>query len=197
MNFNDDILLWLARIIGILGLSLLVLSSVGGVLLASHTTQKIKAKWLKGKIFKYHRLLSIIGASLFLLHPIPMVFANQTTAMQWFHIFVPFTAPKQTLMIAIGTIAAYALLIVTISSLYIKYMNRGVWRILHYGTYLFLALGLIHGLFISGEFKAGEVFEFEEPEKLFLLFLAAVTFLFPLWRVVIARQNKLKKPSAL
>ena len=194
--FNDDVLLWLARLIGILGLSLLVLSSVGGVLLASRTAQKIKAKWLKGKTFKYHRLLSIIGASLFLLHPIPMIFAHQTTAMQWFHIFVPFTAPKQTLLIAIGIMAAYALLIITISSIFIKYMNRRFWRVLHYGTYLVLALGLIHGLFISGEFKAGEIFEFEEPEKLFLLFLAAVALAFPLWRVIVVRRNKLKRLSA-
>ncbi len=47
-------------------------------------------------------------------------------------------------------------------------MNRRVLRTLHYGTYPVLALGLIHELFISGEFKAGEIFEFEEPEKLFL-----------------------------
>ncbi len=194
--FDDDILLLLARVIGILGLSLLILSSFGGVLLVSRTAQKIKAKWLRGKTFKYHRLLSIIGASLFLLHPIPMIFANQTTAMEWFHVFVPFTAPKQTLLIAIGIMAAYALLIVTISSIFIKYMNRRFWRVLHYGTYAVLVLGLIHGLFISGEFKAGEIFEFEEPEKLFLLFLAVVALGFPLWRVVIVRRNKIKSLSA-
>lgn len=94
MNFNDDLLFWLVRIIGRSGLSLLVISGGGGVSTASRTAQKIKAKWLKGKTFKYHRLLSIIGASLFLPNPISMIFAEQITSMQWFHIFVPSTAPK-------------------------------------------------------------------------------------------------------
>ncbi len=57
MNFNDDFLLWLARMIGIAGLGLLIISGVGGVLLASRLAQKIKVKWLRGKTFKNHRLL--------------------------------------------------------------------------------------------------------------------------------------------
>ena len=35
-------------------------------------------------------------------------------------------------------------------------MKRGTWRVLHYGTYLVLLLGLVHGLFISAEFREGE-----------------------------------------
>ncbi len=187
---NDDVLLYVARMIGIAGLGLLIISGVGGVLLASRMAQKLKAKWLRGKTFKYHRLLSIIGSALFVLHPIPMLFANQTTEMSWWHIFVPFTAPKQTFLIGLGTVSAIVLLVVTLTSIWIKYMNRKVWRTIHYGTYAVLFLGLVHGLFISGEFKPGEIFEFEEPEKILLLFMTAAALVLPIWRFIIIRRNK-------
>jgi len=118
----DDLLLKIARVIGLLGLALLIVSSVGGTLLASRTAQKIK--FLKGKTFTYHRTTSIVGAALFLLHPVPLLLAHATTGMRWWNIFVPFTAPKQGILIAWGTLAAYALLVVTISSLNIKKMPR-------------------------------------------------------------------------
>ena len=152
---NDDRLLWLARMIGLCGLGLLIFSSIGGVLLATRTAQRLKL--FKGKTFTWHRRLSLIGAALFLLHPVPMLFATQTTGgLHLNNVFVPFTAPKQSLWIGIGVLAVYALIVVTISSLYIKKMKRGTWRTLHYGIYLVLFLGLTHGLFISAEFREGE-----------------------------------------
>ncbi len=122
--------------------------------MASRTAQRLK--FLKGKAFKYHRLLSVIGACLLLLHPIPMALAHRTTGMNVASIFVPGLAPKQPLWIALGIIAAYILIVVTISSLRLKQIKRGTWRVLHYGTYLVFVLGLVHGLFISAEFRGGE-----------------------------------------
>lgn len=80
------------------------------------------------------------------------------------------------------------LLVVTLSSIYMHRINRSVWRFLHYGTYLVFGLGLAHGLLISGEFKAGESLEFDEPEKLLLLGLALVVLLFPVWRFYFRRK---------
>lgn len=163
---TDDRLLWLARMIGLTGLFLLVFSGIGGVLLASRTAQRLKL--FKGKTFTLHRRFSLIGATLFLLHPIPILFAPKTTGgLNLLHVVVPFTAPKQSLWIGLGVIAAYLLLIVTISSLYIKKMKRGTWRALHYGTYLVLLLGLTHGLFISAEFREGEgLFSGEKKQEI-------------------------------
>jgi hypothetical protein len=88
----DDLLLKVARMIGLLGLALLIVSSIGGTLLASRTAQKIK--FLKGQTFKYHRAVSFAGAALFLLHPVPLLLARTTTGMRWWNVFVPFTAPR-------------------------------------------------------------------------------------------------------
>ncbi len=188
---DSDLLLKIARVIGLLGVGLLVLSGIGGTLLASRTAQKIK--WLRGKTFTYHRTISLIGAGLFLLHPIPMVLARDKTGMGVLQVLVPFTAPKQNLLIGLGILAAYALIVVTVSSLRIKTVKRGVWRGLHYLTYAVFVLGLAHGLFISGEFKEGEGFEWRETEKILLLLVAATAALFPLWRVAVAYQNRVSE----
>lgn len=189
---SDDLLLKAARVIGLLGLALLIVSSVGGTLLASRTAQKIKA--LKGRTFTYHRTVSLIGAALFLLHPIPLLLAHHTTGMRWWNIFVPFTAPKQGILIAWGTLAAYVLIVVAVSSLYIKRIPRRQWRILHYGSYVVLGLGLIHSLTISNEFSSHEPFRITEPDK-FLLATVAVPLvaLFPLWRIVAARRLRIRR----
>ena len=189
---SDDLWLKLARVIGLLGLGLLIVSSIGGTLLASRTAQKIK--FLKGQTFKYHRALSLIGAALFLLHPIPLLLAHATTGMRWQNVLVPFTAPKQGVLIAWGTLAAYSLIVVTISSLYIKKMPRRWWRILHYGSYVVLGLGLIHSLTISNEFSRYEPFHIEEPDKFLLAVIAVpMVLLFPLWRVVTVYRLRVKR----
>ena len=191
---TDETMLILGRWVGILGLGLLIISGIGGTLLASRTAQKLK--FLKGRTFEYHRILSLIGAALFLFHPVPMIFATETSGMTLRNTFIPFTAPKQTLLIGLGTLAAYVLAVVTLSSIYIKKLKRSTWRTLHYGTYLLFVLGLVHGLFISGEFKEGELFEFDEPEKILLLVMTVMTLAFPVWRVRVAREKNAETSKA-
>jgi len=119
---SHTLLINLARVISILGLGLLTFSAIGGTLLASRTAQKIK--FLKGQTFKYHRTLSIIGAVLLLLHPIPLWLASKTTGVTLASIFVPFLANKQSLWVAFGTLAMYAMIAVTATSIYIKRIKR-------------------------------------------------------------------------
>lgn len=191
---SDDLLLKLARVIGLLGLALLIVSSVGGTLLASRTAQKIK--FLKGRTFTYHRTLSLVGAVLFLLHPVPLLLAHATTGMRWWNIFVPFTAPRQGILIAWGTLAAYALLVVTVSSLRIKQMPRRWWRLLHYGSYAVLALGMLHALTISNEFARYEPFRIQEPDKFLLAVVALpLVLLCPTWRIIAARRLRVKNAA--
>lgn len=195
---SEETLLWLARMIGIVGMGSLVLSSVGGVVMSSRYAAKVARRfpWFgKGRIFANHRLMSLIGAGLFLLHPIPILFAHHTTGgLNLVNVMVPFTATKQTLYISLGTLAFYALLIVTVSSLLYNRMKRVVWRILHYGTYLFFALGLAHSLLISAEYRnESELIDFEEPEKMILAIMGGLVMSFIVWRIYAAKQYAANK----
>ncbi len=195
---SEQNLLWLARMIGIVGLGLLILSSVGGVVMSSKVAAQVGRRFprLQGKrIFNNHRLFSLVGAALFVLHPIPILFARKTTGgLNLTNVLVPFTASQQTLLTGLGTLAFYALLIVTITSLLFKRMKFDKWRVLHYGTYVFLVLGLVHSLFISAEYRVEkELLDLEEPEKAVLFGMACISVLFPLWRVLAARRQQSNK----
>lgn len=193
---DEDFLLEASRFIGIGGLFLFILSGAGGALMASRTVQIINVKWLRGKLFNFHRLISLIGFGLILLHPIPLMIATKATGgMNISNIFIPFTAPKQTFTIGLGVITFYVLLMVAISSILIKYLKRDWWRILHYGTYIVIFLGLAHGLFISGEFIDEEVFDFDEPEKVILLIFTALAVMIPIWRLFLAKKYLNKKET--
>lgn len=192
---SEQSLLLLARMIGLTGLGLLIFSGIGGVVMSSRFSARLSRsfRWLKAaRVFRSHRILSLVGASLFLLHPIPTLFAQKTTGgLSLQQMLVPFTASDQTLWIGLGTLAFYVLIIVAVSSLLMKHMKFSHWRTLHYGTYLLLGLGLAHGLFISAEYKPGEHFQPWEPEKFILLLMATIVLGFPIWRVL-AKQRRFR-----
>jgi methionine sulfoxide reductase heme-binding subunit len=146
----EDLLILLARILGISGVILLVASAVLGALLASRTAQRLRL--LGGRTFRTHRLLSISGAGLLLAHPVPVVLERETTGVSRAAVFVPFAAEKLAFNIAFGALALDILLIVLTSSLLIKHLPRKLWRRLHYGAYAVLVLGLYHGLLIPNDF---------------------------------------------
>ena len=108
-----------------------------------------------------------------------MLFAPHTTGgLNLFNVLVPFTASKQTLYTGLGTLAFYTLLVTIVTSLNMERIAFAKWRVLHYGTYLFFALGLAHSLLISGEYRTeAELIDFEEPEKIILLVLGGIFFL--------------------
>ena len=146
----DDFLILLARVLGIAGVMLLAASAVLGVLLASRAAQRLRL--LKGRTFRTHRLLSVLGAGLLLAHPLPAVLARKTTGVSLAAVFVPFAAEKLAFNIAFGAVALDVLLVVLASSLLIKRLPRKAWRRLHYGAYAVLVLGLYHDLLIPDDF---------------------------------------------
>jgi methionine sulfoxide reductase heme-binding subunit len=146
----EDLLILLARTLGIAGVTVLSTSAVLGALLASRTAQRLRL--LKGRTFRIHRMLSISGVLLLLAHPIPVVLARETTGTGLAAVFVPFAAERLAFNIAFGALALDILLVVLASSLLIKHLPRKVWRRLHYGAYATLVLGLYHGLLIPNDF---------------------------------------------
>lgn len=100
--------------IGILGLGLLIFSSVGGVVMSSKFTGRVGKRFplLRGnRIFLYHRRIALIGATLFLLHPIPMLFAPMTTGgLNLAQVLTPFAATRQTVRVGLGSLAFYVAL---------------------------------------------------------------------------------------
>jgi predicted ferric reductase len=180
----EDLLILRARTLGIAGVMLLAASAVLGVLLASRTAQRLRL--LKGRTFRIHRLLSVLGAGLLLAHPVPVVLAQETTGAGLAAVFVPFAAEKLAFNIAFGALALDILLIVLASSLLIKRLPRKVWRRLHYGTYAVLVLGLYHGLLIPNDFGPDARYAPVDPlafDKVLVELAIAGVVLASTWRV--------------
>ena len=181
-------LIWLSSAIALLGTVMLTSTAVFGNLLTSHNTQKFQLT--HGRAFKYHRFISIFGAVLILLHPVPLVFAQSTTGVSFASILVPFLAEKKSTIIAVGVFALYILLVVLVSSLYMKHLKQKIWRILHYGSYLFFGLGLWHGVSISDNFEPNAEVSLLDPKKILLEVEIAILLLLIMWRFLYRNLRK-------
>ena len=175
-------LIWLSSAIALLGTGMLTVTAIFGNFLTSRITQKFQLT--RGQTFKYHRFISILGVVLILLHPIPLVLAQSTTGVNFAAIFVPFLAEKKVTIIAVGVFALYVLLVVLVSSLYMKYLKRKLWRVVHYGSYLFFGLGFWHGISISDQFEPNAEVNLLDPKKIVLQVEIVVLLLLVVWRIV-------------
>jgi methionine sulfoxide reductase heme-binding subunit len=184
-------LIWLSSAIALLGTGMLTLTAVFGNLLTLNQTQKFQLT--RGQAFKYHRLISIIGVVLILLHPIPLVLAQSTTGVSFVAIFVPFLVEKKVTIIAVGIFALYVLLVVLVSSLYMRYLKQKLWRVLHYGSYLFFGLSFWHGLSISDSFAPNAEVSLLEPKKIILEIEIALLLLVAGWRVMLYQNQQKSK----
>jgi methionine sulfoxide reductase heme-binding subunit len=183
----EDFLVLLARVFGIAGVMLLTASAVLGVLLASRAAQRLRL--LKGRTFRIHRLLSVLGAGLLLAHPVPAVLAREMTGVSLAAVFVPFAAEKLAFNITFGALALDILLVVLASSLLIKRLPRKVWRRLHYGAYAVLVLGLYHGLLIPNDFGPAARYAPVDPlafDKVLVELAIGGILLGSVWRVATA-----------
>lgn len=157
------------------GMGLLITSAFVGIVMTSRTIAKFPI--LKGRAFFWHQWITIGLGVTFLLHSLLSLITNERTEITLLNILVPFTAAKETIWLGLGSIALYMLIFTIITSLTVRKKHQKVWRYLHYGTYLALTLGLVHGLFISSNFKTDWKLDFLDAEKvaveLFALILAA------------------------
>ena len=173
MNIDD----WLTviTVLGLGGIGFLVTIAFIGVVMASRTIPKFPI--LKGRAFSWNQWSSVALGFTFLLHSLLSLTTSERTKITLVNILVPFTAPKETIWLGLGSVALYMLIFTIITSLTIRKKHQKVWRYLHYGTYLALTLGLVHGLFISSNFKTDWKLDFLDAEKvvveLFALILVA------------------------
>jgi len=184
-------LIWLSSAIALLGTGMLTLTAVFGNLLTLNQTQRFQLT--RGQAFKYHRFISILGVVLILLHPIPLVLAQSTTGVSFAAIFVPFLAEKKVTIITVGVFALYVLLVVLVSSLYMRYLERKLWRVLHYGSYLFFGLSFWHGLSISDSFASNAEVSLLEPKKIILEIEIALLLLVAAWRATLYQNQQKSK----
>lgn len=192
MDFmNIDNWLTVITVLALGGIGLLVTAAFVGIVMASRTIPKFPI--LKGRAFFWHQWVTIVLGFTFLLHSLFSLITSERTEITLFNILVPFTATKETIWLGLGSIALYMLIFTIITSLTVRKKHQKIWRYLHYGTYLALTLGLIHGLFISSNFKKDWKLDFLDAEKVAVELFALILVVAVIYRIKLKLRTQTKQ----
>ena len=172
---------WYAvRAAGILAYSLLWLSTLWGLLLATRWFRKTGAF-----LATFHEFLSLLALVFALLHTLTLYF-DAYLALTWAQILVPFMATSyRPLALGLGQIAFYLVVAVVLSFYVRKRIGNARWRALHYATFITYGLVLVHAV-------AAGTDSLWTPMRLFYL-LSAASVLFMTYVRILARPTE--KPS--
>jgi sulfoxide reductase heme-binding subunit YedZ len=138
---------WLAsRAAGITALVLMTFQVVVGLIL-SHPVNKSTWK-LSKRLFPWHEHAWVFTLAFVAVHGVTMA-ADRFAHVGWLGALVPGMSEFRSVPIAIGTIAAYAMVITGITARVTRLLPTGWWLKLHRLSLVVLALAWAHGL-LSG-----------------------------------------------
>jgi predicted ferric reductase len=141
--YQAEMRLWLVgRATGIAALLLVTMLVLLGILL-SHPEQ---ARWKQAKrLYPLHELLWIFSIAFVTVHAASLA-ADSYAGVGWQGAIVPGLSDYRTPAVALGTIAAYALVITGITARFTKVLPSGWWLKLHRLAAVVLALGWSHSV---------------------------------------------------
>jgi sulfoxide reductase heme-binding subunit YedZ len=148
-------LLDISAVLGLCAMISLTVNALLGMLLS--TAYKTTAQWKKMpatikriSLLQLHNWTAYIALLLVLLHPLLLILdANTHFAIQ--HIVFPLDAPKQPIIVMLGTISLFAfiLVIITTQKAIKKRMSFRLWKNIHLISYLTALLFIVHGLLMD------------------------------------------------
>lgn len=135
---------WLgSRAAGIVALLLMTFEVVVGLVL-SHPTNK--STWrLSKRLFPWHEHAFVFTLAFVAVHALTMA-ADRFAHVGWLGAFVPGMSEFRTVPIALGTIAAYAMVVTGLTARLTRLLPAGWWLKLHRLSLGVLALAWAHGL---------------------------------------------------
>ena len=145
--------------LGLIALVILTLNFLLGMMLStaykrSKVWKALPALIQKIDINAVHNFTAYIALSLILIHPILLLF-DQQTKFKLMNILLPVNEPHQPWLVAMGVISLYAivLVIVTTQKSIKRKMGFRNWKNIHLISYLTALLVCLHGIFIDQHLK--------------------------------------------
>jgi methionine sulfoxide reductase heme-binding subunit len=145
LNWFSHLPVWqLLRISGMVSFYLLTAGMALGILY-SYPVWRGPAKL---RIFKVHKFSNNAGTLIALIHGVfPVISAFQPYT--WSAVLIPFAASDHRVLNGIGTLAAYLLLIVILTSDIRQKLSRKLWLAIHLLAYPIFIVVWIHGYFLG------------------------------------------------
>lgn len=133
---------YLARTSGLVGYGLAWLSMVFGVLISN----KLARLWPGGPTaFALHQHTSVLAVAFAAFHAV-ILLGDHYIGYTLPQILIPFTQPAyRPLETGLGQLAFYGLAVVTVTFYVRKQLGTRTWRLIHFASYAFFALALVHG----------------------------------------------------
>ena len=153
---------------------------------------------LPASIFKLHKWIGYTAIGIVLVHPLFLLW-HATHPFTLSAIYIPFTAPAETLYAALGTIAMYLLLTVTLSSYFRAVIDLELWKWVHYATYGLLPVFLVHGLLVNSSLDPKRAIDYFDAGKLIVESCVLISIAFIVRRLRytwVARDIKVPSPPA-
>ena len=141
---SDTKIVWhLIRSSGIVAYLLLTASVIWGLVISG----KFAKEWSPGVIsMTVHSTISWLAVILSLIHAVLLLFDDYFTYTLG-DIFIPFTGEYRPMFVGLGTLAFWAILLISLSLPFKKRMGHRNWKWVHYGSYIAFLMVSAHGIF--------------------------------------------------
>ena len=140
MITNDQIWWHLARASGIVAWVLLTTSVVWGLLLSTRLLREVdRPAWL----LDLHRWLGTLTWATTIIH-LGTLMADSYVQFSATDLFIPFASSWKPGAIAWGIIAVYLLVVIQVSSRWMRRLPRPIWHAIHLASYPTFAMVSIH-----------------------------------------------------
>ncbi|GED72721.1 hypothetical protein BRE01_64230 [Brevibacillus reuszeri] len=111
----------------------------------------------KGKLYKLHSTASVSGMFLGIFHAMLLVI-DTFMPFYWTELLLPFSAEHSSLMNGLGTITAYGMIAIILTTDLRHKLNKKAWRAIHLCSYPTFVMALIHGMGVGSDTNVGWVF---------------------------------------
>ena len=158
----------LARSSGMAAYLLMWLSVVFGLLI----TNRLARMWPGGPTaFDLHQFASLLGLAFVVFHGL-ILLGDQYIKYTSAQLLIPFGSVNfQPFWVGIGQLAFYLLIPLTFSFYLRRQIGAGLWRAIHFGTFLAFAMVTVHGLLAGSDTLNGYVFVMYAFTTLSVIFL--------------------------
>lgn len=148
---NEQFWWFVARASGMVSWALITLALVWGVLLA---TRVLKPHDKPGWLLDLHRWLGALTVGFVAVHLVALVADNYVT-FTLIDIAVPFASGYERFAVGLGVLAMYLVVVVQLSSVYMRRIPKRWWRAIHVWSYVAVLLTSWHAVFAGTDISRG------------------------------------------
>lgn len=133
---------YLSRSAAIAAYILLFINLCLGIGLKTRYLDKILNRW---RVLDLHQFTGLLAVGLVLLHVFSLL-GDSYYSFSLPQLFVPGASPYRPAWVALGVIGFYALLVITFSWYIRRFIGQKMWRVIHYGSFLFVIIVFFHAI---------------------------------------------------